>query len=105
MVVDDHDDENSTGFPGSSCGFQVMPKFAARPTSTQPGATSPTNFSHERQKYKNYKIQKQIDKIDVEIKKADEKMDDMITKTTETQENFLKMTSRLEKNQDSDDHE
>ena len=59
MVVDDHDDENSTGFLGSSCGFQVMPKFAARPTSTQPGATSPTNFSHERQKYKNYKIQKQ----------------------------------------------
>ena len=52
---------------------------------------------------KNFK--KQIDKIDVEIKKADEKMDDMITKTTETQENFLKMTSRLEKNQDSDDHE
>ena len=58
MVVDDHDDENSTGFLGSSCGFQVMPKFAARPTtstqpgttSTQPGATSPANFSHERQK-------------------------------------------------------
>ena len=59
MVVDDHDDENSTGFLGSSCGFQVMPKFAARPTSTKPGATAPTNFSHERQKYKNYKIQKQ----------------------------------------------
>ena len=59
MVVDDHDDENFTGFLGSSCGFQVMPKFAARPTSTQPGATSPTNFSHERQKYKNYKMQKQ----------------------------------------------
>ena len=52
---------------------------------------------------RNFK--KQIDKIDVEIKKADEKMDDMITKTTETQENFLKMTSRLEQNQNPEDLE